>query len=224
MKIHPFPSNVDRTLPTHFCNASPAGLGHYVNFGFLSPEIHAMLPNSKICGVAFTVKIAANDSTLVHKALDMVQAGDVLVIDRTGDPIYACVGEMVALAAKIRGVAGIVVDGPITDLVEISKIGIPVFATGTSVITTKILGLDGEINTPIHCGGDLIIGDENGVLALSPDIARSLIGVSEADALEEQQQKDLLSQGIALPDITGVNRLLESKKSALDLVKQLRKG
>src|SRR5699024_7927279 len=115
----------------------PATIGHYLHFGFMEPRIKSVLQDVKVVGQAFTVKTTSNDSTMVHKAVSLAEEGDVLIIDRAGDVKHACVGEMVVYAAKARKLAGIIIDGPSTDVQAIRELGIPVFSTGLSPITTK---------------------------------------------------------------------------------------
>ena len=95
----------------------------------------------------------AIDSTVVHRAIDLAEPGDILVIDRTGDTKHACWGEMTSLAAKVRGLAATIVDGPATDVVEIEEMEYLVFSRGVSPITTRSLAQFGEINTVVQCGG-----------------------------------------------------------------------
>ncbi len=92
-----------------------------------------------------------------------------------------------ALAARQRGALGIVVDGVCTDRAELQELGLPVFARGTSLLTTKLLGTpDGALNLPVTCGGvvvhpgDLVLADENGVLFLRPSEAAALLPEVEA--------------------------------------------
>ena len=159
-----------------------ATIGHYTEFGFMHPRIRKITPGkAKVFGPALTVRIPAQESKALHVAVSMAQKGDVLVIDRCGDETHACCGEMVALCAKMRKVVAIVIDGPLTDLEAITSIGIPVFATGVSALTTKFVVDSGEINDDISCGGvpvhpgDFVMADENGVLVLRPFEAEGLM-------------------------------------------------
>lgn len=198
----------------------PATIGHHLHFGFMDPIIKSILKDIKIVGQAFTVKTTANDSVMVHKAVSMAEEGDVIVIDRTGDRKHACVGEMVAYAAKVKKIAGIIVDGPSTDIQAIREIGLPIFSTGLSPITTKLVGNSGEINTPVNCGGvivspgDLIIADDNGVLVLFKNETLDLdmiLKIAENSEKTEPETKKLLDKGIALASITKTDEILRQK-------------
>lgn len=200
------------------CNrVEPATIGHYLTTGFMHPRIKSVLEGVHIVGQALTVSISADDSVMVHKAVSMVQEGEIIVIDRLGDGVHACVGEMVVYAAKERKAAGIIIDGPSTDVQAMRELGVPVFSTGFSPITTKLRGHSGEINTTIHCGGvvvkpgDLIIADDNGVLVIPknfPDLDELLLK-AETGEKREAELKKKIDNGETLSSLTHADQILK---------------
>src|SRR5690606_18215133 len=116
---------------------------------------------------------------ILHYAMGCVRPGDVLVIDRCGESVTAAFGGAMAYAALQAGVAAIIVDGLVTDLGELRDHGVPIWSRGPSVITTRLLALDGEFCVPVNCGGvtvfpgDAILADENGILVLPPHEIKS---------------------------------------------------
>lgn len=189
----------------------PATVGHFKHHGFMSPSIRPVVRGTKIVGPAVTVKTPGADSTVVHKVMEIVQPGDVIVVDRCGDTIHACWGGGVTLAAHFKKVAGGIVDGCATDIDEIEELGFPLYSNGISAITTKLLGFGGEINTIVQCGGvtvhpgDLIVADTNGILVLRPDEARA---VAEKALTTQEMEKgllDALKSGKSLPELSGAN-------------------
>lgn len=157
-------------------------LGHFLEQGFADSQLRAMVPNVKVVGRALTLKLVGADAVAVNRALALIQPGDVLVIDTDGDWQHAPVGAVTSCAARCAGAAGIVVDGVVTDLLELRDAGLPVFARGTSLLTTKLHGHgDSQINQPIHCAGvtvhpgDLVLADDNGVLFLDWQTAAGVI-------------------------------------------------
>lgn len=207
---------ITENLRERFKNVDPATIGHYLHYGFMDPSIKSMLQNVKVVGTAFTVKTSVNDSTMVHKAVSIAQEGDILIIDRNGDKKHAPVGEMIVYAANVRKLAAIIIDGPCTDIQAIREINLPVFATGVSPITTKLLGQSGEINGVIQCGGvsvspgDLIVADDNGVLVLPPDINyEEILEKAEASEKQEPISKRLLDEGALLSSLTKADEILE---------------
>ncbi|PAE27341.1 hypothetical protein CHI07_19895 [Paenibacillus sp. 7884-2] len=204
------------SVKERFNKVEPATIGHHLHYGFMDPSIKSMLYDVKVVGTAFTARTNVNDSTMVHKAVSSAKEGDVIVIDRTGDTKHACVGEVVAYAAKSRKISGIIIDGPCTDIQAIREIGIPVFATGLSPITTKLYGESGEINTTVQCGGvtvnpgDLIIADDNGVLVLSQELNyESILEKAEASEQKEPETKKLLDSGRTLSSLSRADQLIE---------------
>ncbi|PRB40533.1 dimethylmenaquinone methyltransferase [Arthrobacter sp. MYb23] len=167
-------------------------IGHFLEDGFVSPSIQSLLANVKIAGPAVTVRIADHDATAMNHALLALRPGDVLVVDMGGDHQHAPVGAVTAAAALAQGAAGVVVDGVATDVLELREASLPVFARGTSCLTTKRLhGTGSAVNVPVHCGGvqvnpgDLVLGDDNGLIILSPEAARDVLGKALAsDAAE----------------------------------------
>lgn len=190
-------------------------LGHFLETGFAAPEIHRIAGSGKLCGRAVTVRITATDSTLVHIATSLLSPGDVLVVDTGGDRIHAPVGGIVANAIAASGAVGVVIDGVCTDRPTLRDSGLMVYARGTSVLTTKLHGLNaGGINVPITCGGApvqpgwLVFGDENGVILADPkQVAAVLQQARESDAAEPALVARL-HKGENLPDLTPAGKLL----------------
>lgn len=124
--------------------------------------------------------------------------GAVLVVDMDGDRRHAPVGAVTAAAAKAQGAAGIMVDGVATDLLELRSTGLPVFARGTSCLTTKrVHGTESAINVPVTCGGvdvapgDWVLGDDNGVIVLS---TREAAAVLEQALSSDAAEPELLAR------------------------------
>jgi 4-hydroxy-4-methyl-2-oxoglutarate aldolase len=157
-------------------------IGHFLEDGFLDPSIQSLLDGVKVAGPAVTVRIVGYDAIAMNRALLEVYPGAVLVVDMDGDRRHAPVGAVTAAAAQARGAAGIVVDGVATDLLELRITGLPVFARGTSCLTTKRLhGTDSAVNVTVKCGGvevqpgDWVLGDDNGVIVLTQEQATAVL-------------------------------------------------
>jgi RraA family protein len=152
----------------------------------LDPAIRAATSAQLIAGTACTVRVAPGDNLMVHKALDIARPGQIVVVDTGGGGHWAVLGDLVSTKAKHRGIAGFVVDGYIRDVSGIQSLGFPVFARGSCVVGPTKNG-PGEINYPVCCGGvvvnpgDIVVGDENGVVVIPPDTAADLVAVLEAD-------------------------------------------
>jgi hypothetical protein len=108
--------------------------------------------STALCGPAVTVRVRPGDNLMIHKALMMVEPGDVLVIDGGGDLTQALVGGLMRTAALAKKLGGLVIDGAIRDLQEWAEDGMPIFARGHTHRGPSKEG-PGEINIPIACAG-----------------------------------------------------------------------
>lgn len=197
----------------------PATIGHLSDFGFMDGGLRPIGRRGfAMCGPAVTVRTMSIDSSVVHAAISIAQEGDVLVIDRNGDGKHAAWGEMTSLAAHLRGLAGTLIDGPATDIVEIEELGYLVFSRGISPITTRGLALSGEINTSVVCGGvtvnpgDIILADDNGVLVLPPEMVAEVVERCEPRVEREAMIRRRLHAGEQLADITGAHEKLRAAR------------
>lgn len=195
--------------------AEPATIGHFHESGFLHGRIRAMAAVARSAGTAVTVRCEGADGSILHHALGRLRAGDFLFVDRAGDETIACIGGASVLAARLRGVAGVVVDGCITDIEELRELGVPVWARGLSARTTRSGGRTGSFCLPVDCGGvrvhpgDAVLADENGILVMAPDAARAL--ADRAISLQQAEQQTLarLRAGETYPQILGTQLFLQ---------------
>lgn len=148
---------------------------------------------SVMAGVALTVKTRPGDNLMIHKALMLAEPGDVVVVDGGGDLTNALVGELMLSYARARGAAGMVIDGAVRDLAWIRENGFPVFAAGVTHRGPYKDG-PGEINVPVAIDGmvihpgDLVVGDEDGVLAVPLDEAEAVLAAASAKNAAEAKQ------------------------------------
>lgn len=146
-----------------------------------------------LAGPALTVKSRPGDNLMLHKALDLAEAGDVVVVDAGGDLTNSLMGELMHAHAEKKGVAGIVLHGAIRDSAYMRASGFPVFAAG---ITHRGPYKDGpgEINVPIAIEGmviqpgDLILGDDDGVVCVPFDDAERVYAATKAKHEAETRQ------------------------------------
>lgn len=149
-----------------------------------------------LLGTALTVRTRRGDNLAIHAALKVARPGDVLVIDGEGDLGQALIGEIILAAAEAKGVAGFVIDGAIRDVAAIGKSALPCYARGVIHRGPYKHG-PGQINVPVSIGGlvvnpgDLVVGDEDGVVALSPALAAELLPAIRAQ--EERERVKLAS-------------------------------
>lgn len=145
-----------------------------------------------VCGVAVTVKVRAGDNLLIHKALDMLRPGDVLVVDGEGDVSRALVGEIMMTSAIVHNAIGFVIDGAIRDSEAFEEHKFPCWARGVNLRGPYKDG-PGSINSTVTVGGmlvnpgDIIVGDADGVVAV-PAVEALLVGKKAHDKVLDEQK------------------------------------
>lgn len=158
-----------------------------------------------MCGPAFTVRVRPGDNLMIHKALMMVQPGDVLVIDGGGDLTQALMGGLMRTTAVARKLGGLVIDGAVRDVVEWAQGEMPIFARGHTHRGPSKEG-PGEINVPISCAGmtvspgDLILGDADGVIAIPSADVSALLPAVQAHLKKEEAIRLSNAQGTSDPE------------------------
>jgi RraA family protein len=162
------------------------------------PALRPMHRGGVLAGPAVTVKTRPGDNLLIHKAIDMAEPGDVIVVDAGGELTNAVVGELMVAHAVKRGLGGFVINGAIRDAASIRSGDFPVFAAGVTLRGPYKDG-PGEINLPIAIAGmvvapgDLVLGDEDGVLCVPFDDAETVLTAARAkQAAEEKQMAEIL--------------------------------
>jgi len=168
----------------------------------MSPGIRNLTGEGlRILGPACTVKVYPGDNLMVHKALDVAQPGDVVVIDTSSSAMTAVLGDLISTKARHRGLAGFVVDGLVRDLPAIRALeDFPVYARGVTPTGPLHRG-PGEINHPICAGGivvepgDIIVGDLSGVVVVPREIAGELLNRLEASAAKESDYVTAVARG-----------------------------
>jgi regulator of RNase E activity RraA len=151
-------------------------------------------------GRAFTVKVAAGDNLFIHKALDLAQPGDVVVVDGGGETSRALIGEIMVAIAKSRKLAGFVIDGAIRDSGTIGCDDFPVFARaaihrgpykhGPGAIGESVC-IGGMVINP----GDIVVGDADGVVAFPVTVASELLQAVRAQERKEEEMLREIAEG-----------------------------
>jgi len=175
-------------------------------FGFMDPGIQSRtgLP---LCGLAVTVNARPADNLMVHKALQVAQAGDIVVVCTGGNLSNAVFGELMCRTAVAANIGGLVVDGAIRDVDGITTLGLPAYSRSISPGACDKDG-PGEINVPISCGstvvspGDLIVGDRDGVAVVPRAHASEVLAlVRELVKKETARVAEIDAGTIFKPDI-----------------------
>lgn len=164
------------------------------------PRLRPYHSGGVMCGQALTVKSRPGDNLMAHAALAMARPGDVIVVDAGGDLTNAIIGERMMVNAQRRGFNGFVVNGAIRDLEWCKKNDFPVFAAGVTHRGPYKTG-PGEINVPIAIDGmvcepgDLIIGDDDGLLVVPYDHLEEIYAAALKKNHSEASSYDAIGRG-----------------------------
>lgn len=169
----------------------------------MNPQIRLMSnPGGRImCGVALTVKARSGDNMMLHKAMNMSQPGDVIIVSNEGERNRAIMGEiMFNYLQGFKKIEGIVIDGPIRDIDVISQGELPLYATGTTPGGPYKEG-PGEVNVPVSCGGimvhpgDIILGDKDGIIVIPKNDAAEILVKAEALSATDKAKAENSAKG-----------------------------
>jgi regulator of RNase E activity RraA len=199
--INPIPRRISPALVERFKKLPVANISDCMSrITAGGAKLRPMHAEGVLAGPAFTVKTRPGDNLMVHKALDLAAPGDIVVVDAGGDLTNSIIGEIMMNYAILRGIGGIVIYGAIRDYGTIRKQNWPVFAAGISHRGPYKDG-PGEIGLPIAIEGmviepgDLVIGDEDGLLCVPFDQAEPLLAETEAKHAAEEKSLAAMAAG-----------------------------
>ncbi|WP_235041047.1 4-carboxy-4-hydroxy-2-oxoadipate aldolase/oxaloacetate decarboxylase [Vreelandella profundi] len=181
--------------------------------GALDSGIKPLSDSMQVYGPAFTVDIHPGDNLMLHYALLHIQPGDVLVVDAKRFIEAGPWGDILTEQAITKGVAGLIINGSVRDAQAIKTLGFPVFCRGLSIKGTA-KKQSGKINVPICIGdavinpGDYIFGDEDGVVAVSPQNLAAVLQATQERENTEAIYREEIKQGSNTVDLLGLRDTL----------------
>ena len=170
--------------------------------GVLPASIRQIVPGLGLAGLAMPVQSPAGDNLWLHRAIYDAGAGDVLVVQIPENQEYGYWGEIMSVAAQVRKLGGLVINGCVRDVGVLKSIGFPVFARGLCIRGTgKDHGAIGFINQPVRFPGvtvhpgDLIVGDADGVVCIPSARAADVVHEAERRTAKEAEILQRLRAG-----------------------------
>lgn len=201
-RLHPAPaapeaSLVDRcrALPTSILSDSMDRVGGVAGVSWVP---RGRWP--RVAGPALTVQTRAGDNLVVHRALDLAEPGDVVVVDGGGYAGRALLGEIMARLAVARGVAALVIDGAVRDVEALAAGSVPVFARSVNHLGPYKDG-PGTIRGPVQAGGtvvragDVVVGDADGVVVVPAARLAEVVATGEVRQREEEAVMAAIADG-----------------------------
>ena len=181
--------------------------------GLMRPYMRPIYPSAKAAGSAITIVCQAGDNLMIHAALELCQAGDILVVTTTSESSDGMFGELLAVSARARGVAGLVIDAGVRDVSDLMTLHFPVWAKAVHAQGT-VKATAGWVNVPIVCAGaavdpgDVVVGDADGVVVVSRRHAADVARLGAERVATEQKSRERLRNGELGLDFYGLRARL----------------
>jgi 4-hydroxy-4-methyl-2-oxoglutarate aldolase len=183
--------------------------------GLVDCDLHQIVPGSRACGPARTVRCGQDDNLMVHAAMERLQAGEVLVLTMPEPAPVALLGDLLATQAKVRGAAAVLVDASVRDSEELAAMGLPIWARwirSRGATKTAV----GALDVPVTVGGaeirpgDLVVLDADGVTVVAAERAEEVLDASRAREDKEAAKRAKLQAGELSYELDGLRAVVEN--------------
>jgi 4-hydroxy-4-methyl-2-oxoglutarate aldolase len=181
--------------------------------GLLGPAVQARQAGTAIAGSAITVSCHPGDNLMIHAAVEVCRPGDILVVTTTSPSTDGMFGDLLATSLQARGVLGLVIDAGVRDIATLREMGFPVWSRAIHAQGT-VKASPGSVNVPVVAAGqivrpgDIVIADDDGVLAL-PARTGSQVAAAAAERLAaEAGKREQLAAGTLGMDLYELRPLL----------------
>jgi 4-hydroxy-4-methyl-2-oxoglutarate aldolase len=181
--------------------------------GLLRPYMRPIYPAARAAGSAITVSCQAGDNLMIHAAIELCRAGDVLVVTTTSESTDGMFGELLAVSARAHGVVGLLIDAGVRDVADLTTMEFPVWAKAIHSQGT-VKATAGSVNVPVVCAGaaiapgDVIVADVDGVVVVPRQAAAEIARRGNERLVKEEKARERLRKGELGLDFYGLRAKL----------------